>query len=42
MIDLVLVDYDANDPSTCDNAGPCCYGCPAFDRCDHHYEEDEA
>lgn len=42
MIELVLVDYDPNDPSSCDNAGAACFGCPAFDRCDHHFDDDPA
>lgn len=28
-------------PSDCTNSGPCCYSCPVFDDCDHHYEGDE-
>lgn len=24
----------------CNNVGPACYGCPAFDSCDAHDDED--
>jgi hypothetical protein len=39
MIEIMLID---NDPADCTNVGPCCYSCPVFDQCDHHYDEDEA
>ena len=38
---LVLVgeyDFLLADPADCDNAGMCCFSCPMFDECDHHYD----
>ena len=41
MIEIsVAVVFD--DPDSCTNAGPCCFSCPHFDACDHHFEEDQA
>lgn len=39
-LEIELLDSDI-DPASCDNVGPCCLGCPAYDACDHHYEEDD-
>ena len=25
----------------CTNAGPCCLGCPVFDQCSQHYDEED-
>jgi hypothetical protein len=36
-IDIMLVD---NSPADCDNAGPACYGCPYYDSCPQHFEDD--
>lgn len=29
-----------SDPEDCTNAGPACFGCPCYDQCEQHYEED--
>lgn len=34
--DITLVE----SPDDCTNSGPCCFSCPHFDACDHHFEED--
>ena len=40
MIELVLVESYAMDTvDGCTNPGLCCFSCPAFDSCDHHYED---
>lgn len=41
-IDIQFVghnDFILDDPSDCDNSGVCCFGCPLYDACDHHYDE---
>lgn len=37
QIEISLVE-SIND---CANTGFCCLGCPNYDSCDQHYEEDE-
>lgn len=27
-----------NEPEDCTNSGPCCFSCPMFNQCDHHYD----
>ena len=29
------------DWESCTNVGPCCYTCPQFDVCDHHFDSDD-
>ena len=36
-IEILLVETVAD----CTNAGPCCLGCPAFDQCPQHYDEED-
>jgi hypothetical protein len=38
MIELTLLDTDGD----CNSTGPVCYGCPLYDGCDMHYDEDES
>lgn len=41
QIHFVAEIFDtALDPDDCNNVGPACYGCPQYDRCDHHYPEE--
>lgn len=42
MIELVLVEFEPNDLDGCTNSGMACYGCPHFDRCDQHFDNDES
>lgn len=39
MIALLLVSELYLDPEQCNNVGPGCFTCPAYDACDHHYDE---
>lgn len=36
-VDIVLFTPEFADD--CNNVGPCCFSCPHFDACDHHYDE---
>lgn len=33
-LDISLIE----SPDDCTNAGPCCFSCPHFDQCDHHFD----
>ena len=42
-IELILASeaqWLLESTADCDNVGPCCFSCPMYDACDHHYEED--
>lgn len=43
MIAIVLTTSTAiiETLDDCDNVGPACYGCPAYDSCEHHFDEAE-
>lgn len=34
--------YILDDRNSCNNAGAACFGCPCFDTCPQHTEEDDA
>lgn len=45
MIEIILANdasYLLESADDCHNVGPCCFSCPLYDACDHHYEEGAA
>ncbi len=38
---VLLSAFALESPESCNDAGPACFGCPAYERCDHHYEGEE-